>query len=246
MVELSQDELAARQIIANKLGGALFLGERGCIRMWRQQVYPGAKLGNATVIGVPFLVYEPRNDSYWKVGYVVIRCGRCGKSVLTPTKYLKRDKSGVCKCDRHGKTGTRLYSIWRNIKTRCRNKNNRYYENYGARGIDMCDEWYGDFMAFHNWAMANGYGPGLTLDRKSNELGYNPDNCRWVSYKQQANNRRNTVTLTAFSETKALGDWADDPRCVVDRDVLYGRARRQAMTPEEMLTRPMRGEEECS
>lgn len=239
--DVSQEELLARQMIARKLGGALFAPVE-MSRAWNRRIDPGALLSQARakVIGVPFYAYG--RDGY-KRAYAVVRCQRCSRGVLVGVKKLSRKDSGAaCGCNEPSQTMTRLYGIWRNIKARCRNKNNRDYARYGAKGIDICAEWAGNFMAFKAWADAHGYDKSLTLDRKSNELGYHPDNCRWVSWKQQANNRRNTVTLTAFGVTKALGDWAADPRCRVSRDVLYGRARRQAMTPEEMITRPVRVE----
>lgn len=94
----------------------------------------------------------------------------------------------------HQMSGTRLYSIWKSMQTRCNNPNSESFKNYGARGIAICDEW-GDFVAFHDWAVNNGYSDSLTIERIDVNVGYCPENCKWIPKRDQAKNRRNTVTL---------------------------------------------------
>lgn len=96
-------------------------------------------------------------------------------------------------CTTHGQSNTRLYRIWKNIKSRCYNPNSEYYYCYGEKGIKMCNEWRNDFEAFYNWSMKNGYDKNApfmecTIDRINVDDNYCPENCRWVDKFVQAMN----------------------------------------------------------
>ena len=109
----------------------------------------------------------------------------------------------------HGKSETRLYRIWENMKKRCNCVTNSAYPRYGGRGIHVCDEWNNDFVAFETWAMANGYSDKLSIDRIDNNSDYCPENCRWATDKEQSNNRRTTKYLTCRGETHNVAEWSE-------------------------------------
>ena len=90
---------------------------------------------------------------------------------------------------KHGQYKSRLHRIWNGMKNRCQNPNVHNYDHYGGRGIGVCEEWQ-EFQPFYDWAIKNNYQSDLTLDRIDNFAGYSPDNCRWVTMKEQQNNKR--------------------------------------------------------
>ena len=81
------------------------------------------------------------------------------------------------------------------MKSRCYNPNSSEYENYGGRGIRICDEWRNDFKPFYIWAVSNGYTDELTIERVNVNGNYEPENCKWASVSEQANNKRNTIKI---------------------------------------------------
>lgn len=130
-------------------------------------------------------------------------CG-CGKYISTKGSRLRSGECKSCGCYKgeigrqalstHGKSRTRLWSVWCSMKDRCYNPKNKSYARYGGRGITICDIWRSDFQSFYDWAMSSGYDEHAaykqcTIDRIDNEKGYFPDNCRWVDAKTQNNNR---------------------------------------------------------
>lgn len=139
----------------------------------------------------------------------------CGNITEATTKDLKTANKRSCGCIHseqlaarnkinkiHGgcinNKEERLYGVWHAMIQRCYDKNRKDYQNYGGRGIKVCDEWKTNYGTFKKWALSIGYNPNAeymlcTLDRINVDGDYCPENCRWVSAKVQANNRRKKV-----------------------------------------------------
>jgi len=83
----------------------------------------------------------------------------------------------------------RLRSIWSLMKQRCLNQNCPAYNDYGGRGITICQEWINSYKKFENWSYNNGYENDLTIDRIDNDGNYEPSNCRWVTMAEQSINK---------------------------------------------------------
>lgn len=103
----------------------------------------------------------------------------------------------------------RIYKLWSHLKDRCYCKNNKDYKHYGNRGITICESWKHNFINFYSWALSNGYSDNLSIDRIDVNGNYEPDNCRWVTAKQQARNRRNNKFITYNGETHCISEWAE-------------------------------------
>ena len=108
----------------------------------------------------------------------------------------------------------RLYKIYVHMCRRCYYKKYEFYHRYGGRGITVCDEWLNSYEKFKKWALANGYKEDApkgecTLDRIDVNGNYEPNNCRWVNNKSQANNRTNNRVITYRNETHTLAEWSE-------------------------------------
>lgn len=154
---------------------------------------------------------------------VLLKCD-CGATKEMIYNSFKRGQSTSCGCFRrenaaflvnnrehkHNLSKHPLYKIWRSMKARCYNPNERQYKDYGGRGIVLCDEWVSDFKAFYDWCNINGYEKGLQIDREKNDDIYKPDNCRFVKPAQNMRNTRRNVNIEYRGLTKCITDWAKD------------------------------------
>lgn len=101
----------------------------------------------------------------------------------------------------------RIYNCWSGMKSRCFNKNNQDYKDYGGRGITICEEWL-TFDNFCKWSLANGYKDSLTIDRINVNGNYEPTNCRWASIIEQANNKRRNHFIEYKGKKLTIAQWA--------------------------------------
>lgn len=174
----------------------------------------GKKYGKLTIIR-----YAGLSNDKWKRRLVTCKCD-CGNIVNVHFSDLYNNKVKSCGCRHreiyesggynktHGLSKTRLYRIYEGMKARCTNPHRNCFENYGGRGIDVCEEWKSDFKAFADWAMSNGYSDTLSLERKNVDKGYSPDNCCWIPLNEQSNNKQKTVFITYNDEKKPMSVWA--------------------------------------
>lgn len=151
-------------------------------------------------------------DTYGKVLWKC-KCD-CGNEVVTHGRSLLNGHCKSCGCILNdmrresskfkGLHQTRIYTIWKGMNARCLNQNSESYPDYGGRGIEICKEWQGTqgFFNFLAWALENGYANNLTIDRINNNGNYEPSNCRWATWTQQANNRRRPIKIK-----NQYGEW---------------------------------------
>lgn len=135
---------------------------------------------------------------------------------------------------RHGGKGTKLYEVWYSMIRRCTHKTSSGYENYGGRGISVCEEWQKSFPAFRDWAFANVYSDGLTIDRINNNGNYEPSNCRWATKKEQANNQSTTLHIEYNGVSHTLQEWAE--LLGINPHTLYARIYRMNWSIERAFT----------
>lgn len=118
----------------------------------------------------------------------------------------------------------RLSHIWQSMKQRCYDENSISYKNYGKRGITICNEWLNNPTNFYDWAMANGYRENLTIDRIDVNGNYEPNNCRWVIWKKQCENKRNNVIIEYNGEKECVSYFIK--KYNLNEFAIYDRLRR--------------------
>ena len=137
-----------------------------------------------------------------------LRCVKCGTESIKSSGFLKA--KGACPVCMNGKNyhnakgheHERLYERYMSMLRRVKS-----HESY--RGIYVCEAWVNDYLKFKEWALNSGYDDSLTIDRIDNSKGYSPENCRWATAKQQANNRKSNVVLEYMGEKITLSELAD-------------------------------------
>lgn len=175
-------------------------------------IAPGYRVGRLTVREL--VVGGNANQRRW-----LCDC-ECGGTKITSEDNLKREHCKSCGClyakiggkpkhgTEHGESKTRLYKIWSRMIWRCEKPQAKGFPDYGGRGVSVCEEWH-SFKVFRNWAMENGYSDSLSIDRIDNDGNYCPENCRWATPKEQANNRRSNHKVEYNGQSKNISEWAD-------------------------------------
>lgn len=128
----------------------------------------------------------------------------CGNEINASSRDLKGGHTKSCGClqketvsnmrRKHGDRDARLYNVWKAMKKRCENPNDKSYKNYGGKGVSVCEAWH-DYCSFKEWATENGYDENApfgrcTIDRIDPCGNYEPSNCRWVGMDVQSKNKR--------------------------------------------------------
>lgn len=158
-------------------------------------------------------------DTFWNC-----TCLLCGTEYVRSRHNLlkhKEDANCGCLCKEKSRQtkkehsmklkpyGDKIEKIYTCMKKRCYSPFNRSYQHYGAKGITICDEWLNDKWAFYKWAIENGYKDGLQIDRIDNSKGYSPDNCRWLTHKEQQNNKTNNRYVDYQGKRYTVSELAD-------------------------------------
>lgn len=156
--------------------------------------------------------------------YWICECD-CGvkKSICSSNLTSGRTKSCGCLLalngrytKTHGLSKSREYQVWHGMFARCENPKSKSFQNYGGRGISVCERW----QRFENFLKDMGRAPtGKSIDRIDNDGDYSPESCRWATRKQQSQNRRMRKTLTLHGETKRLFEWS------AERKIKYSTLR---------------------
>lgn len=162
------------------------------------------------------------------------RCD-CGNETIVWGGHLRSGHTKSCGClnketcakiphkAKHGLHGIRLYKIWNGMKNRTSPNQKASFKHYSGRGITICEEWK-EFLPFYNWAINNGYKDNLTIDRIDVNGNYEPNNCRWITLKEQQNNKRNNVFVEHNGERHTLAEWEE--KLNMNKGLLKNRLRR--------------------
>lgn len=210
------------------------------------------KLGNLFVIKQANYRIQPNGS---KISYWLCKCD-CGNTIEVSGGNLRSGHTKSCGCyarkqsskrmkeknpgKKHGLWKSRLWNIWGSMNKRCYLKTHVHYKNYGGRGIRVCDEWLNKengLINFYNWAMTNGYRDDLTIDRINPDGNYEPNNCRWITRKEQNNNKRNNKIIEydghKYTMTNLARKFNIDPNRFAER-------LRNGWTIEKALNTPIR------
>ena len=188
----------------------------------------------------------PENNKFGQVQWECL-CD-CGNITIVGTSQLRPNRTTSCGCFQkeaarnasltHGMSSSAEYRTWNKIRERCYNERDKRYSDYGGRGITMCEEWRNSFEAFYR-DMGPRPTPEHTIDRRENDKGYSKENCRWATWNEQQNNKRNNLHYEHKGEVKTLGTWCRELnlnyKLTYKRIYKYGWTFEEAITPIESM-----------
>lgn len=214
----------------------------------------GRTFGRLKVIGfhhTEVKYYGEKKKKCYK-HYWLCEC-TCKNKVIVEGGSLRRMNCRSCGClaretasknrYKHGEADTRLYRVWQGMKDRCYNKNCENYENYGKRGIEVCEEWRVNYIPFRDFMLSLGYDKTLprdiqTLERIDVNGNYEPSNCRLATKQEQNLNKRNNHFVTYKGVTKTITELAAEYK--LDTEVILNRMNNYGYTIEEAIEKPIR------
>lgn len=176
----------------------------------------GKRQGRMVVLGF----IGQQGEGKRKVDYWICKCD-CGNHFSVPRPALCPGKPTLsCGCLveelrgkstlKHGKSGTKTFKIFHGMRARCNIPSATHFENYGGRGIKVCERWSGDH-GFQNFLSDMGEcPPEHSIERRDPNGDYTPDNCFWMLKSKQVHNRTITIRLTRDGITKPLSEWCQD------------------------------------
>ena len=177
----------------------------------------GKVYGNLTVIKFEYL---RNNYSYW-----LCQCD-CGKTRIIRKDGIigRKQIPDQCRCNPTMGYGTKEYTAWVHLRQRCYNPRDKRYHSHGARGIKVCERW---LNSFENFLSDVGYAPTKkhTIERNDNDGNYEPSNCRWATYTEQARNKRLTRWIEYNGQKKSLAQWCEEldlPYSTISYRILHG------------------------
>lgn len=171
------------------------------------------------------------NEEFFSVSGHKLRSGKKQRCQLCTNKKISESQK------QHGMKYTKIYSLWNSMKQRCDYPKTNGYDNYGGRGIKVCEDWKNSFVEFYEWSLNHGYIEGLSIDRIDNYGNYEPNNCRWVTNKEQMRNMRNTIYVIYKGTEYVLLDLLEEIGRVEEYDKIRSRIKR-GWSIEESLVIP--------
>ena len=186
-------------------------------------------------------------------GSIIYKCKcDCGNICYKTSRSLVKN-SGIMGCGcfdpkkKHYNKNERLYKLWGAIKKRCLDNRPKTARTYKLRGISVCDEWKSNFEAFQDWALKNGYREEIlpnginkwTIDRIDTNGNYEPNNCRFVTVKEQARNTRKNRIIEINGETHCLAEWCEMYN--INNSTFYNRLKLGFSEQEAITMKTIKG-----